>query len=64
MLNHISTNTIYGPPNQKNFIEIFNENLSTVDTNNVETYNLGDFSKNLWQNGHCVFQKHNLLLCE
>ena len=34
-------------------MEIFNENLSKVDTNNVETYILGDFNINLWQNGHC-----------
>ena len=38
-------------------MEIFNENLSKVDTNNVETYILGDFNINLWQNGHYVFQK-------
>ena len=44
-------------------MEIFNENLSKVDTNNVETYILGDFNINLWQNGHYVFQKHNLLSC-
>ena len=60
----IAANTIYGPPNQTNFIKIFNENLSTVDTNNAKTYILGDFNKNLWQNGHYVFQKHNLLLCQ
>ena len=44
-------------------MEIFNENLSKVDTNNVETYILGDFNINLWQNGHYVFQKHNFLSC-
>ena len=27
----------------------------------VETYILGNFNINLWQNGHYVFQKHNLL---
>ena len=32
-------------------------------TNNVETYILGDFSVNLWQ-GHYVFQKLNLLSCQ
>ena len=42
---------------------IFNENLSKVDTNNVETYILGGFNINLWQNGH-VFQKHNFLSCQ
>ena len=44
-------------------MEIFNENLSNIDTNNVETYILDDFNKNLWQNGHYVFQKHNFLSC-
>ena len=44
-------------------MEIFNENLSKVDTNNVETYILGDFNKSVWQNGHYVFQKPNLLSC-
>ena len=33
----IVVGTIYRPPNQTNFMEIFNENLSKVDTNNVET---------------------------
>ena len=52
----IVVGTIYRPPNQTNFMEIFNENLSKVDTNNVETYILGDFNINLWQNGHYVFK--------
>ena len=55
--------TIYRPPNQTNFMEIFNENLSKVETNNIETYIIGDFNINLWQNGHYVFQKHNLISC-
>ena len=45
-------------------MEIFNENLSKVNTNNVETYILGDFNIHMWQNGHYVFQKHNLLSCQ
>ena len=44
-------------------MEIFNENMSKVDTNNVEINILGDFSISLWQNGHYVFQKHNFLSC-
>ena len=60
----IVVGTIYRPPNQTNFMEIFNENLSKVDTNNVETYILGDFNINLWQNGHYVIQKHNLISCQ
>ena len=57
----IAAGTVYRPPNQTNFMEIFNENLSTVDTNDVETYILGDFNINLWQNGDYVFQNPNLL---
>ena len=59
----IVVGTIYRPPNQTNFMEIFSENLSKVDTNNIETYILGDFNIYLWQNGHYVFQKHNFLSC-
>ena len=59
----IIVGTIYLPLDQTNFMEIFNENLRKVDTKNVETYILGDFNINLWQNGHYVFQKHNLLSC-
>ena len=44
----IVVGTIYRPPNQTNFMEIFNENISKVDTNNGETYILGDFNINLW----------------
>ena len=43
----IVVGTIYRPPNQTNFIEILNENLSKVDTNGVETYILDDFNINL-----------------
>ena len=57
----IVVGTIYCPPNQTNFMETFNENVSNVETNMVETYILGNFNINLWQNGHYVFQKHNLL---
>ena len=39
---------------QTNFMEILNENLSKVETNNIKTYILGDLNINLWQNGHCL----------
>ena len=39
--------TVYRPPNQTNFMKIFNENLSKVDTNDVEIYILGDFKVDL-----------------
>ena len=60
----IVVGTISKPPNQTKFMEIFNKNLSKVDTNHVETYILGDFNINLWQNGNYDFQKHNLLSCQ
>ena len=50
----IVVGAIYRLPNQTNFMEIFNENVCKADTNNVETYILGDFNINLWQNGHYV----------
>ena len=56
--------TIYRPPNQTNFLEIFHEKLSKVDINNIETCILGDFNSNWWQNGRYVFQNHNLPLCQ
>ena len=43
----IVVGAIYRPPNQTNFMEILNENLSKVDTNGVETYILDDFNTNL-----------------
>ena len=42
----IVVGTIYRPSNQTDFIDIFNKNLSKVDTNNAEI--LGDFNINLW----------------
>ena len=35
--NPVVVGTIYPPPKQTSFMEIFNENLSKVDSNNVET---------------------------
>ena len=60
----IVVGTIYCPTDQTNFMEICNENLSKVDTNNVEIYILGDFNINLWQNDHYFFQNHNLRSCQ
>ena len=56
--------TVHRSLNQTNFKEIFNENLSKVDTNNIKIYILGDFKVDLLENGHNVFQKHNLLSCQ
>ena len=45
-------------------MDILNGKLSRLDTNNVQSYIISDFNMNLWQNGHYVFQKHILLLCQ
>ena len=55
---------IYHLRNQTIFLENFHENLSRVNTNNIETYSLGYFNINLQQNLRYVLQKHNLLLCK
>ena len=60
----IAVGTIYRPPSQTNFMEIFNENLSKVDTNSVETYIFGDFNISFWQNDHYIFEKRNFLSCQ
>ena len=44
----IAVGKIYHPPNQTNFIEIFDENLTKKDLNKFDTYILGDFNINLW----------------
>ena len=54
----VAVGTIYCPPNQTNFMDIFNKNLFKVDTNNVGMYILGDFNINLWWNNHYIFQKY------
>ena len=43
----IVVGTFYLLPNQTNFMEIFNENLSKVDANNIEIYSLRDFNIDL-----------------
>ena len=53
----IVVGTNYRPPHQTHLMETFNENLSKVETNSIETYILGNFNINLLQNGHYVFQK-------
>ena len=42
-------------------MELFNKNFPKVDSNKIGTDILGDFHTNVLQNGHYVFQKHNLL---
>ena len=45
-------------------MEIFNEDLSKVDTDNVEICILANIDITLWQDGHYIFQKHTLLSCQ
>ena len=52
--------TIYPPPSQTNVFEIFNKDLSKVDSNNVKRYIIGAFNIHLWQNDHYAFEKHNM----
>ena len=43
----------YRSPNQFKFLNIFEENLPKLNTSNRETYFLGDFNINLFENGKC-----------
>ena len=51
---------IYHLQNQTHFMEVFNENLSKVETDNGEIYIYCNSSIILWQNSHYFFQKVNL----
>ena len=53
----ITIGIIYGPPNQYKFLDIFEENLSKVNTSYRKTYFHGDFHINYFGNGKCVFDK-------
>ena len=53
----ITIGIIYGPPNQSEFLDIFEENLPKVNTSYLETYFHGDFHINFFENGKCVFDK-------
>ena len=53
----ITVRTIYRPPNQSKFFDIFEENLPKLKTSYRETYFLCDFNSNLFENGKYVFQK-------
>ena len=53
----ITIGIIYGPSNQSEFLDIFEENLSKVNTSYRETYFHDDFHINFFENGKCVFDK-------
>ena len=46
--NPITVETIYRPPNQRNFLKILNDNMNKIDSVNYEIYILGDFNINLY----------------
>ena len=48
---------IYKPPNQSNFLEIFEQNPSKLNTSYCETYFLTDFSINLFEYRKHAFDK-------
>ena len=56
----ITIGIIYGPSNQSEFLDIFEENLSKVNTSYRETYFHGDFHINFFENGKCVFDKSSI----
>ena len=53
----ITVGTIYGPPNQSNFLEVLNENMNEIDSISNEIYILGDFNINLSLNDSYIFSK-------
>ena len=53
----ITVGIIYRPPNQSKFLDIFEENLPKINTSYRESYFLGDFNINLFENGKYVFHK-------
>ena len=58
----ITVGIVYRPPNQTNFIKTLNENFAKLDTINKETYILGDFNINLYDNGKYIICKNNTLM--
>ena len=53
----ITVGIIYRPPNKSKFLDIFEENLPQINTSYRESYFLGDFNINLFENGKYVFHK-------
>ena len=53
----ITIGIIYRPLNQSKFLDIFEENLPKLNTSYCETYFLGYFNINLFENGKHVFDK-------
>ena len=50
---------IYRSPSQNNFLEILNKNFPPVDTDAKETYILGDFNINMYENNKYIVHENN-----
>ena len=50
---------IYRPPNKSNFLEIINPNFDKLDTDTKESYVLGGFNINLYQNNKYIVREDN-----
>ena len=50
---------IYISPSQNNFLEILNKNFPSFDTDAKETYILGDFNINKYQNNKYIVHENN-----
>ena len=57
----ITVGTIYCPPNESNFLQILNNNMSKIDSVNNEIYFLRDFIINLYINDSYISTKKDIL---
>ena len=53
----------YRSPSQNSFLEILNKNFPSIDTDAKETYILGDFNKNMYENNKS-FVHENITVCK
>ena len=56
----ITIGIIYRPPNQPKFLDIFEENITKLNTSYRGIYFLGDFNINFFENGKYVFDKSSI----
>ena len=50
---------IYRSPTQNNFLELLNKNFPSIDTDAKETYILGDFNINMYENNKYIVHENN-----
>ena len=55
----LTVGIIYRPPNQSNFLEIINANFDKLDTDMKESYILGGFNINKYQNSKYIVRDDN-----